>query len=531
MRKRILGLILVACFVVGSLFAGGQNATMDQGKAEENKVITMAMVSAWDTLVPYDTTSAYSDLVFDILYDKLVYLKADGTYTPRLAESWEMSDDNKVLTFHLDKDAKWHDGVPVTAHDVVFTSLLYSAPSASTPRANQFNIFAGFNEGDDTLQVEALDDHTVQFTLSEPTNIDFLLFTKMRDVYILPKHLLGDIPYADVRSSDFWQDPVGSGPGIYESQISGERIVFSANKNFYLKSPQWDRLVVRVVPTQNLLSGLINGEIDVLGGGTIASLQLSDWNMAQGIEDLVCVSVPSVSYQYMAVNTSNDYMTREVRQAINLAINRKAIVDKLILGEGAVAFSNIRHDNVYYNPDIEIPFDPEKAKQLLKKAGWDGSRTLVMSVPTGNTIREQSAVLIQQNLQDVGIKTKIESADFSTHLNRVRKGDFDFGFIGSGGSPDPSESVINFNPDHLNNFGQLSDWTIFKTGEAGQSAFSFEERKQHYDAFQLKIKEEVPWAFLYFPNSLFAHRKNVGGFTDVQDYSQQNRDVWNWTVE
>ena len=186
--------------------------------------------------------------------------------------------------------------------------------------------------------------------------------------------------------------------------------------------------------------------------------------------------------------------------------------------------------SAYYNPEIEEPYDPEGAKALLAEAGWDGSHVLVMSVPTGNAPREQSAVIIQQNLADVGIKTTIESADFATHLNRVREGNYDLGFIGSSGSPDPSECVINFNPDHLNNFSQLSDWTVFNTGAKGQHAFTFEDRKVCYDEYQKVLREQVPFCFTYFNNILYAYNNRVSGITDVQDYTQLNRDVWNWSV-
>ena len=480
--------------------------------------------------MPFDTTSAYSDAIFDLIYDKLVYLKQDGTYYGRLAESWEMNSDNTVLTIKLNQKAKWQDGEPVTADDVVFTSLLYSSPTMATARTNQFNSFAGFGKGDDTLQVKALDTYTVQFTCAEPTNIDFLMFTKFRDVYILPKHLLGNIPYDKIRDSDYWKNPVGSGACIYDSQISGERMEFKANKDYFMGTPQWDRFVVRVVPTPNLLSGLLNGEIDILAGN-VGSLQLSDWAMAQSNKDLVCSSVPSVAYQYMAINTSKPYLNDKVRQGINYAINRKVIVDNLLQGQGAIAYGPIPSDSKYYNPVIEAPYDVNKAKALLAEGGWDGSHTLVMSVPTGNTVREQSATIIQQNLADVGVKCQIESADFATHLNKVRKGDYDLGFIGSGGSPDPSECVINFNPDHLNNFSHLSDWTVYNTGAAGQNAFTFEDRKVCYDKYQEELSKQVPFAFLYFTNTLFASRSNIGGVTDVQDFSQLNRDVWNWTIK
>lgn len=510
---------------------GGTAAAQAEAEATSSgtKTITLAMVSAWDTLIPFDTTSSYSDAVADLIYDKLVYLKQDGTYEPRLADSWEMSDDNLVLTVHLNENAKWQDGEPVTARDVAFTSKVYGSPTVASVRQNNVSPFAGFKESDDSLQVEAVDDHTVTFTCAQPTNMDFLFFIKFRDLYILPEHLLGDIPLDKIRESSYWEKPIGSGPCVYESQISGERVEFSANKEYHLKTPEWDRFVVRVVTTPNLLSGLMNHEIDILAGN-VASLQLSDWDMAQQQENLECRTTSTVAYQYMAINTSNNYLTPKVRQAINMAVNRDVIVSGLLKGEGEAAWGPFSREHKYYNEGINVGYNPEKAKELLAEEGWDGSQELIFSVPTGNAIREQAAVIIQQNLQEIGIKTKIESADFATHLTKVREGGCDLGLIGSGGSPDPSECVINFKPDHINNFSHLEDWEIYNTGAQGESAFSFEDRKVFYDQYQELLAEQVPFCFLYFQNNLFAYNKRIQNVKDNQDYAQLNRDVWNWTV-
>jgi peptide/nickel transport system substrate-binding protein len=253
--------------------------------------------------------------------------------------------------------------------------------------------------------------------------------------------------------------------------------------------------------------------------------------MAQQQPNLVCLSTNTVGYQYMAINTSKDYLTPKVRQAINMAVNKDAIVSGLLKGEGEAAYGPFSKEHKYYNDVVNVGYNPEKAKELLAEEGWDSSRELVFSVPTGNAIREQAAVIIQQNLQDIGIKTKIESADFATHLTKVRESNYDLGLIGSGGSPDPSECVINFKPDHINNFSQLSDWTIYNTGAAGENAFSFEDRKVCYDEYQKLLAEQVPFCFLYFQNNLFAYNNRIGGISDNQDYSQLNRDVWNWTVQ
>lgn len=137
---------------------------------------------------------------------------------------------------------------------------------------------------------------------------------------------------------------------------------FKANKDYYLKTPQWDRFVVKVVATPSLLSGLMNDEIDILAGN-VASLQLSDWDMAQQQQNLTCVSTESVGYQYMAINTEKDYLPPKVRQAIDMAINRDAIVSGLLKGEGEPAFGPFATSHKYYDDVVNVGYNPEKGKK------------------------------------------------------------------------------------------------------------------------------------------------------------------------
>lgn len=435
--KKAVSVLLVASALAGCGSSASQTATTaapaaagtetseaateaaSSESSAEPGTITMAMVSAWDSIIPFDTTSSYSDAVLDLIYDKLVYLKQDGTYEPRLADKWSMSDDNKVLTVHLNENAKWQDGEPVTADDVVFTMQVYNSPSAAVVRQNNVSPFAGFKEGDDSLQVKAVDEHTVEMTCAEPTNMDFLFFIKFRDIYILPKHLLGDTPYADIRNNSYWEKPIGSGPCIYESQISGERMEFKANKDYYLKTPQWDRFVVKVVATPSLLSGLMNDEIDILAGN-VASLQLSDWDMAQQQQNLTCVSTESVGYQYMAINTEKDYLPPKVRQAIDMAINRDAIVSGLLKGEGEPAFGPFATSHKYYDDVVNVGYNPEKAKELLAEAGYPDGFEVTFDAPNDRYMNdEQIAQAVAGYLEKVGIKVNLNlmpKANFFSYI-------------------------------------------------------------------------------------------------------------------
>ena len=245
-------------------------------------------------------------------------------------------------------------------------------------------------------------------------------------------------------------------------------------------------------------------------------------------------SVPTYAYQYMAMNTSRDYMTKEIRHAISMAINKQVIVDQLLQGEGRVALGPLPEDHQYYNAKIEsmeaVQYDPEKAAQIVKDEGWDENRELQMLVSTGNEVREKSAILIQQDLQKIGIKTKIQTLDFPTLLNNARNGDYDLCFIGSAGSVDPSESVPNITVGYMNNFAQLQDPALGQLGESGAKKITFEERKAIYDEYQEMIVDWMPMAFLYFTNDLFAYSSKLENVRPGNLDYNINKNVWEWKV-
>lgn len=506
----------------------------DDKTASGQKVVTMAMTAPWDTLIPFNTTNANTDAVLELLFDKLIVVKADGSFKPRLADSWSLDEETHTkVTFNLNPNAKWHDGEPVTADDVVFTVELMTNPDLTVARRSKVALFTGTDNGvrieGEELGCKALDEHTVQFTLNSPVNLDYLLDINFRDFYVLPKHCLEDVPISEMMSADFWKAPVGSGPCIYDSEISGERIEFTANKDYYINAPEFDRFVVRVVSASNLLSGLMNGEIDIVAGAGIGNIPLNDWDMAQQQENLTTESVKSLGYQYLSCNTKT--IPQQVRQAVNMAINREALVNSLMKGEGVPAPGPLDPTHRYFNEDLlPIPYDVEKAKQMVEESGFDTSKTYRLNVSKGNEVREKSAPMIQQDLAKIGIQVEIITTDHPTLLTTAREGDYDFALIGSGGSPDPGESVMNVTPGHLNNFSQNEDPTLGEIGERGLHEFSFEARKPIYDEYQALLREQCPFVFLYFQNDLVAYNKRISNVC-FEDFTLLNRSVWEWHVD
>lgn len=535
-------MLLTACGGSGganqtSAAAGGSaetSAAAAEGSTGGEKVITMAQTGDWDTFMPMNTTNAGADNVIELMFDRLMVINTDGTFGPRLAESWETNEAQDKITYHLNENAKWQDGEPVTAEDVVYSAQVASSSEFNYLRRIRMQYFAGTDEtgcetGTDSIEVKALDDHTVEFTLKTPMDPAIIYALVNRDFFIMPKHLLGDISDTDLVNDAFWQKPVGSGPCIFDSMESGVSIEFKANKDYYLGAPDFDRLVFKKVQSSNLLSGLMSGDIDVLSGNS--QIPLADWEAAKNTQGIVAKSVPTFAYQYMAMNTSRDYLTEDVRHAISLAINRQVIVDQLLQGEARIAIGPLAEDHPYFDEKLlPIEYDPEKAKSMLEAAGWDSNRELEVMVSTGNEVREKSAILIQQDLQKIGIKTKIQTLDFPTLLTNARNGDYDLCFIGSSGSVDPSESVPNVTAGYMNNFAQLSDPTLGQIGESGAKEITFEARKKIYDQYQEELFKQMPMAFLYHTNDLFAYNEKLENVREGAIDYNINKNVWEWKV-
>ena len=535
-------MLLTACGGSGganqtSAAAGGSaetSAAAEAGSTGGEKVITMAQTGDWDTFMPMNTTNAGADNVIELMFDRLMVINTDGTFGPRLAESWETNEAQDKITYHLNENAKWQDGEPVTAEDVVYSAQVASSSEYSYLRRIRMKYFAGTDEtgcetSTDSIEVAALDDHTVEFTLKDPMDPAIIYALVNRDFFIMPKHLLDSISDADLVNDAFWQKPIGSGPCIFDSMESGVSIEFKANKDYYLGAPDFDRLVFKKVQSTNLLSGLMSGDIDVLSANS--QIPLADWEAAKNTQGIVTKSVPTFAYQYMAMNTARDYLTEDVRHAISLAINRQVIVDQLLQGEARIAIGPLAEDHPYFDEKLlPIEYDPEKAKSMLEAAGWDSNRELQVLVSTGNEVREKSAILIQQDLQKIGIKTKIQTLDFPTLLTNARNGDYDLCFIGSAGSVDPSESVPNVTAGYMNNFAQLSDPTLGQIGESGAKEITFEARKKIYDQYQEELFKQMPMAFLYHTNDLFAYNEKLENVREGAIDYNINKNVWEWKV-
>ena len=499
-----------------------------------SKTVTMAMTDSWTSLFPYNGSGGERNTVVQsLIYDSLAVVGSDGIIYPRLAESWELSEDYTTMTINLNQDAKWHDGTPVTAADVEFTYKYFSNAEAQCEMRPNSRYVAGTKEDGtcettDSIAVTALDDYTVEFVLKAPASAE--TFFSTASSFILPKHLLEDKDPTTIADDEFWRNPVGSGPLKYESMIDGERIEFTTNSDYHLGAPKFERFVIRVVPQANLLTGLMSGEIDMLAGGQLGALTLSDFQMAQEEENLVAEAVPSYTHHYVSIDNSNELLTKEVRQAIDHAINKQRIVDELLGGYGTVSVGPWGVKHPYFNPDLETDtYDPDAAKALLEQAGWDESTTLLLSVPANNAFREQAAALIQQDLAAVGMTVEIRQYDSAAQFEAILDGTTPLGMVGSAASVEPNNPIINLFDIHgAWCFGRFQDDTYLQYFNKGASFYETEERLPVYYELQELLVEEMPYVYLCCPDTLFAYNSrlsnvNAANFTTYYP-------VWEWEV-
>ena len=542
MKKRLTKLtaMLLAGMMVLSLVAcGGKEEaaapTATESAATETvageKVLTAAISTAWDTMMPLNTTSNYTRMIADQIYDRLTQTTADGEIQGRLAESWTVNEDSTAVTFKLYENANWSDGEPVTAEDVVFSYQMYSDPEVEAKSRYHLQYIAGVDASGaelsaDSIEVFAEDDYTVTFNLKSAMFVETFL-QDIDTVFIIPKHVFEGKTAQEINAPDLWANPVGSGPFVYDSEINGERIEFVKNEDYHLGTPKVDRLVLVVRDAASMLAGLINGEIDMIGYGNIST---DDWELAQEQENLVVESIPTTSYTTLIFNTEKEYLTQEVRQALSMAINRQVLVDALLMGLGEAIVTPFCTLSPYYNENVEVWYNPEQAKTMLEEANFPFDQVLKFYIASGNAIGERTAALIVQDLAKVGVKVEIVQVDFATLMSTMLEGGHDMGTIGSGGTLDPSESREMIHPDSSCNFCLLKDTEMTDVIDEGNAKLTFEERQPYFDKYQEMVRERSAMAYLYTKDNITAYSNRVTG-VNVADFNSLNWSSWNWDIQ
>ncbi len=467
----------------------------------------------------YSSDASSSDIE-DMIFNKLMGsdLEFNTVKEGGLAETYEASEDGLTFTIKIVEDAKFHDGEPLDADDVVFTYNIPLSPDYDGVRKSTF---------ENVEKVEKIDQYTVKITLKQ-VDVQFPAVA-LSSYGILPEHILGDVPIAELGEHEFnTKNPIGSGPFKFSEWKDGEYVKVVANEDYWDGRPYLDSVTYKLVPDANaILAQLQAGDIDYYAG-----IPQSEVDTVKGFADSVDLRLESglaLAYTFLGFNQRDDkFKDKSVRQAITHAIDREAIVEHVMNGLGQVAHVPESPLSWAYNPDVpKFGHDVEKAKQMLADAGWtlgadgilekDGKKFSVeVKTNQGNKIREDIVVIIQQQLKEVGIEIKPQIVEFSSLIADIDPGVWNFEGIVLGWSlgtdPDPSGIFHTKEIAEGLNFTGYSNPEIDKLMDAQLQELDKEKRKQMIGEIQALLAEDQPYTFLYYPEEFRAMPKNLEGY-------------------
>ena len=373
MRKIAVVAVLVALI---SVLAGVAGAAAQDSSGEDEKVVfRVGGTNDIDGFNPFKIVEIPSYEVMGLTYDLLVDTSPkDSSPVPGLADSWETSDDGLTWTFHLNKDARWHDGKPVTSEDVAYTyqRILDEEQGLYIDAVKQID------------SIETPDKHTVVFTTKKPSVQMLNTY-----VYILPKHIWKDVPADETKS--FKNEPViGSGPFQAMEWREGQFARLEANPDYFRGAPHVDEVIFQFYDNADtMVQALKNGEVDY-----IYNMPINLFKSLENQEGIDTNSAPDPGFTELGFNlyeptpeaieefgapkttTGNPALLDPlVREAINWAIDEEALTDKILQGEGVAGSTLVPPALANYHlelPESEVQgFDIERSKELLAEAGWE----------------------------------------------------------------------------------------------------------------------------------------------------------------
>jgi peptide/nickel transport system substrate-binding protein len=447
--------------------------------------------------------------ICNLVFNGLVKYDKDLKITGDLASSWDISPDGKIITFNLRQNVRWHDGAPFTAADVKFTFEKLTDPNVKTPFSSDYDLVSRF---------EVLNPYKIRITYKEPFSPGLISW----GMGIIPKHIFEN---GDFNSHPANRKPIGTGPYRFSEWKTDEKIVLEANPDYFEGKPHIAKYIYRIIPDQAVqFLELRNESIDSMG-------LTPDQYYAYPVffKNYNKFRYPSFSYVYLGYNLRNPiFEKKQVRQAIAYAINKKEIIGGILRGLGVPATGPYPPTSWAYNPNVKnYDYDPIKATELLKEAGWtdsdsdgwldkDGKKfEFTIITNQGNKPRALAAELIQSYLKKIGVKVNIRILEWSTFLHQyIDKRNFDAVLLGWNLSRDPDQFSIwhsSQKKEGQYNFISYENKEVDKLLEQGRRIFDERKRQAIYWKLHSILAEDQPYTFLYVSDSLpVIHKRFIG---------------------
>jgi peptide/nickel transport system substrate-binding protein len=535
--KKIVGTILTVSLVV-SLTACG-------GKKNENSATTGANTAASDvvTVGVTDTIGSLNPLLMDgtevvkyatsLEFLPLVELNKNLEFEGQIA-SEITTKDNKTFTIKIDPKAVWSDNEPVTADDVLFSFLCWASPEIGSTGMSIENIEGtgddGFVEaGSDSVSgVVAVDDKTVQITTKSEMALSTFQNIYGRYILILPEHILGDVPKAQMLSNEWFNAPtVVSGPYMVKSFDLNHYVTYEANENYFKGAPKIKNLSLKVVTPSQILTGLQSGEIDLVQQ-TMGNILQEDFESVEKLDNITVYDGTPITTQSIFFNTEK-ITNVKVRQAFLYGLDRNTILQEFLKGKGEIVDGFLASAAPNYDPSITpVAYDKDKAKQLLEEAkadGWDPSTEYNFYVNSGDTTFTQIASYLAAQYAEMGLKIKVNTVDLASLLTVAGSGDFDLLAVQYTYIPVDVYTDANW-------LLSASGWTRYQNDEITEALKDTQvttdnnKVKELYKTVDSIVQSEVPMINAYVISGLGAKSNRLqnatpdvyGTFINVQDW-------------
>ncbi len=502
MRPVALGIALLVALLSAPMahIAGAQ-------QVKTGGTLTVGLDGEIDTIDPLKSVTIVGFQVYTQMYEGLVAANPtlDGV-VPRLADSWDVSDDGMTYTFHLHPGVTFHNGQPFTSDDVQFTFNRVMDPNFGSPRRPNFTTV-------DHLTV--VDPMTVQFTLTHPY-APFL--TQLETMYIEPNST----------SIDFSTTPVGTGPFKFVEWVSGDHITVTKNPSYWQAGqPYLDGVTFRPIPEPaTRVVDLQTGNVDLLN-----SVQFQDLPTLKSDSSVQVWSVPGVVRDHVGFNNSKPPFQNNpnLRRAIAWAVDRQTIADQLLYGYGQPAQIPVPQTNWAYTTELNNPagYDLAKAKAFYDQANPKPTQITVKVSPTYPD-EVKMAELMQQSLSQIGIDLQIQQLEWSTWIKDVvSDGNYEMEIVLISGGIDPDDFYYQWlHSGEVFNLVRYSDPQMDQMLEQARSTLDQTQRKPMYTAIANKMLDDVPWSHIVYRQSVMAGSSDLKDFVMTGRYDMNFRTVW-----
>ncbi|SEB73525.1 ABC transporter substrate-binding protein [Paenibacillus sp. GP183] len=450
------------------------------------------------TLDPSASAVFYERQIYQSIYDKLVDLDASGNIVPMLAEKWSVSGDKKTYTLNLRQGVKFQDGTDFNAEAVKFN--FERNKQDTSPRKNELKF---------VNKVTVVDTNTVQIELTQPFSAFLSILTDRSGMMVSPDAV-------KKYGKDFTSNPVGTGPFKFSKYTRGSSLILEKNPNYWQQGlPKLDQVVFKIFPDPNVaFINLKSGAVDMTDSFPFKEIA----NMKSDPKSLV-INEAGQGFVGFHMNLNKAPFDKvELRQAVDLLIDRDAIVNVVLNGAAIPAHSPFVPSHFAYGAsDKAAKPDLAKAKELLNKAGVPNGFSFTLQYIQNQTF-QQVVQMIQGMLKPAGINVTLEALDATANQDHLVKTNFEAILATWSGRPDPDQNAYDYNiTGGFLNYSKYSNPEVDKLLNASRTEDDLAKRKVIYENVMKTINTDIPYVFLYHPNYVFGLSKAVQGYKYVPD--------------